>query len=496
MPGPAESVPIFNGEDYGYWKALMQGYLQSLDPEIWMVTHESDADVNLLEPDYIKCNAKAKNALFACISKDVFPQLDASSSAYGIWTEIQGLYEGTSDVKEERHYVLKNKYDNFTRLPHERANTVHSRFHVLVEEINARGDDFKMKHVEVIRRFLRLFKDSKYESIITFILQGDLKTKTMKDVLGKITAFESYQLGLDDPQPSNLALPADKQESSKSKKNKKKVIIEDDDEEDDDEGDLIEDLTLLMKKMKNFKNKFASKSREEEEDPKAKHKKKRFLDKSKGKDKAQGYKKKFSCKALVGEWTSDNSYDESSSSSDEEVAGLAMIKTTPTRAIPPPLTCLMAMSQLRESEDESSVDSNDEELSCVQLWSMLEQARNIAIKKSKMLDVVRKECKLAKDHVGELESELEDLVTSHEALNKSYDKLKGDHVELHEKYKALEITFEAINVENLASLSPSSSKSDACTMCDELTTLVEVSSLEPLDLKELHKPKEEREMMM
>ncbi|KAK3136430.1 hypothetical protein QOZ80_5BG0434240 [Eleusine coracana subsp. coracana] len=346
-----------------------------------------------------------------------------------------------------------------------------------------------MKPVEVIRRFLRLFKDPKYESIITFILQGDLKTKTMKDVLGKITAFQSYQLGLDDPQPSNLARAADKQESSKSKKNNKKVIIE-----DDDEGDFTEDLALLMKKMKNFKNKFASKSR----DPKAKHKKKRHFnkEKSKGKGKAQDYKKKFSHKALVGEWTSDNSSDESSSSSDEEVAGLAMIKTTPIRALPPPSTCLMATSQHRESEDESSNDSDDEEHTCAKMWSILEQARDIAVKKSKMLDVVRKECKLAKDRVGELESELKDLVTSHEALNNSYDKLKGDHVELHEKYKALEITFEAVNVENLASPSPSSSKSDASTMCDELTTSVEVSSLEPFVLKELHKLKEEREMFM
>ena len=98
-------------------------------------------------------------------------------------------------MKEERYYVSKNKYDNFTRLPHERANTVYSYFNVLVEEINALGDDFKLKPVEEIRRFLRLFKDPKYEFIITFILQGDLKTKTMKDVLGKITAFESYGFG-------------------------------------------------------------------------------------------------------------------------------------------------------------------------------------------------------------------------------------------------------------------------------------------------------------
>ncbi|GJM95775.1 hypothetical protein PR202_ga12553 [Eleusine coracana subsp. coracana] len=127
-----------------------------------------------------------------------------------------------------------------------------------LEEINALGVDFKIKPIEVIRRFLRLFKDPKYESIITYTLKGDLKSKTIKNVLGKITAFESYQLGLDDPQPSNLALRAEKQESMKSKKGKKKVVIE---EEDDDDDDLTEDLALLMKKMKTFKNKFCSKSK-------------------------------------------------------------------------------------------------------------------------------------------------------------------------------------------------------------------------------------------
>ncbi|GJN25219.1 hypothetical protein PR202_gb13018 [Eleusine coracana subsp. coracana] len=152
------------------------------------------------------------------------------------------------------------------------------------------------------------------------------------------------------------------------------------------------------------------------------------LQQKKGKEK--DLKKKFSHKALVGEWTSDNSSEASSySSDDDEVADLAMTKTTLPRALPPPPMCLMATSQLGESEDESSYNSDDEELACAELWSMLEQAHDIAAKKSKMLDVVRKEYKLDKDRVGDLESELKDLVTSHEALNNSYDKLKGDHVE-------------------------------------------------------------------
>ncbi|GJM93920.1 hypothetical protein PR202_ga10517 [Eleusine coracana subsp. coracana] len=333
-----------------------------------------------------------------------------------------------------------------------------------LEEINALGEDFKLKPVEVIRRFVRLFKDLKYESIITYTLQGDLKTKTIKEVLGKITTFESYRLGLDDPQPSNLALQTKKQEAIKSKK---KAMIEDDEDDDED------DLTKQKKTM--YFNK----------------------DKSKGKGKGKHYKKKFSRKTLIGEWTSDNSSNTSSSSSDdEEVVGLSMIKTILPRALPPPPMCLMITSQLGESEDKSSDDSDDEELSYAELWSMLEQARNIAVKKSKILDVVRKECKLAKDRVGELDSEIKDLVTSHEALNKSCEKHKGDHVELLENYEALELTFEAINIDNLASPSSSSLKSDASIMCDELTTSVEISSLEPFVLEKYHKLKEERKMVM
>ena len=48
MPGKVGSINIFDGADFGYWKACMQAYLESLDPKIWTVTHESDANANLL----------------------------------------------------------------------------------------------------------------------------------------------------------------------------------------------------------------------------------------------------------------------------------------------------------------------------------------------------------------------------------------------------------------------------------------------------------------
>lgn len=70
------------------------------------------------------------------------------------------------------------------------------------------------------------------------------------------------------------------------------------------------------------------------------------------------------------------------------------------------------------------------------------------------------------------------------------------HGELLEKYKCLEITYDAINLET--SLPPSSSSSDsiAYPMHEELTCSCETCTLEHSILKDYHKLKEEREMVM
>lgn len=85
---------------------------------------------------------------------------------------------------------------------------------------------------------------------------------------------------------------------------------------------------------------------------------------------------------------------------------------------------------------------------------------------------------------------------SHEALQKSFDKLKGDHIELTEKNKNLELVHEALNLELLSSSSSHVNKFNASTFCDELTLSEESTSLEPFILKKYHKLKEEREMVM
>ena len=52
---------------------------------MWNVTVGETQENEASDVTFIKNNARAKNAIFACITKDVFDRLDASATSRGIW---------------------------------------------------------------------------------------------------------------------------------------------------------------------------------------------------------------------------------------------------------------------------------------------------------------------------------------------------------------------------------------------------------------------------
>ena len=73
-----EPPPIFEGDDFPYWKIRMEAYLEALDvgilraashgfPKPRDATHLQGDEVN-----YKKWNAKARNTIFRGLCKDVF----------------------------------------------------------------------------------------------------------------------------------------------------------------------------------------------------------------------------------------------------------------------------------------------------------------------------------------------------------------------------------------------------------------------------------------
>jgi hypothetical protein len=73
--------PIFEGEDFPYWKIHMEVYLEAIDVGCLRATTEGLSEIkdpaNPVgdEEKYDRWNAKAKNALYRGLCKDIFDRV-------------------------------------------------------------------------------------------------------------------------------------------------------------------------------------------------------------------------------------------------------------------------------------------------------------------------------------------------------------------------------------------------------------------------------------
>ena len=151
--------PIFEGDDFPYWKIIIEAYLEALDVGILR-----DASQGFLKPqdpthlqgdevNYEKCNAKARNTIFRGLCKDVFNRVRNHKDAHALWSDICALHEGTKSEREERYHLVMKKLNSFEMLPKESANEMYSRLNVLIEEVNGLGLT-QMQPSDIVKKIL------------------------------------------------------------------------------------------------------------------------------------------------------------------------------------------------------------------------------------------------------------------------------------------------------------------------------------------------------
>jgi hypothetical protein len=108
--------------DVGVYRAVSQDFTKPKDP------------ANLVgdEVHYEKWNAKARNAIFRGLCKDVFNRVWNHKDAHALWSDICALHEGTKSECEERYHLVMKKLNSFEMLPNESANDMYSRLNFLV----------------------------------------------------------------------------------------------------------------------------------------------------------------------------------------------------------------------------------------------------------------------------------------------------------------------------------------------------------------------------
>jgi hypothetical protein len=251
MSQSLNTVPAFDGTNYGYWKARMRLFLKSID--CWSIvktgwTKPTDATLKLVtEKNARLSNDKALHALCQALSPSEFVRISNSESAKKAWQILETTYEGTKLVKSAKLQMLISKFEEIKMLEDETFREFYSKMSDLRNSLVSLGKT--VSDVKLIRKILRSLPECFRIKVTTIEESKDLEEMKIEELVGSL---QTYELSL---------LPVKKLKTIALKASKKKVKVSSRDDFEDGE----KAVAMLAKKfgrlMRNelFKKKFSEK---------------------------------------------------------------------------------------------------------------------------------------------------------------------------------------------------------------------------------------------
>jgi hypothetical protein len=117
------SVPPFDGTNYGYWKACMRFFLKSID--VWKIIEtgwiklEETNKITVTQTSARLSNDKALHALCQALSPSKFARISNCKIAKDAWQILETTYEGTKLVKFVMLQMLISKFEEIKMLEEE-----------------------------------------------------------------------------------------------------------------------------------------------------------------------------------------------------------------------------------------------------------------------------------------------------------------------------------------------------------------------------------------
>ena len=116
------ACPIFDGDDYPKWKAMMRKRLLAMNSELWTVTEIGLTDLCMMEHandicKYTQLDIMAKDIICSCLSKDEFRRIMHLCNAKLIWDQISDVYEGHRARQDPWFHEFKESLKTMTFEP-------------------------------------------------------------------------------------------------------------------------------------------------------------------------------------------------------------------------------------------------------------------------------------------------------------------------------------------------------------------------------------------
>ena len=114
--GAYNRAPVFNGENYGYWKDCMRVDINSIDRNVWtaiqngpfQITMRNDAGAIVPKPEdqwnemdekKWSCDWRGRNMIISALGVDEYYRVSHCTSAKEMWDALEISHEGTTEVK-------------------------------------------------------------------------------------------------------------------------------------------------------------------------------------------------------------------------------------------------------------------------------------------------------------------------------------------------------------------------------------------------------------
>ena len=201
----ATRPPLFNGNNYGYWKVRMIIFLQSMDYELWEIIEKgpyipmkketegtlvakNKSEWDESDKKRITLNAKAINILFCALSMEEFNRIRTCKTAKDIWYTLEVVHEGTNQVKESKISMLVHKYELFQMKHDESITQMYTRFTDIINDLSSLGKEYSMS--EKVRKILRSLP-KQWEAKVTAIQEAkNLSTLPLDELVGSLMTHE------------------------------------------------------------------------------------------------------------------------------------------------------------------------------------------------------------------------------------------------------------------------------------------------------------------
>ena len=253
--------PLFNGENYSFWKIKMKAFIEGIDVDIWeaiehgpyIPTHTENEVVvekprsqwTSTEKQKAQYGLKAKNIIISALGMDEFCRISNCTTAKEMWEALEVTHEGTNEVKRSRVNTLTREFELFMMTQGESITELQKRFTHIVNQLGALGKTFQNE--DLINKVLRCLNRDWQPKVTAITESRDLASMSLATLFGKLQEHE-------------LELSRLQQNEDHDNKRKKNIALkttspsmESESEEDSDHSEMNDEtLTLLARKFGRF----------------------------------------------------------------------------------------------------------------------------------------------------------------------------------------------------------------------------------------------------